>query len=78
MTPFDKMLGESNDFLKYYLNWKKKLFLLLVLLIKRYFEYYKIKQDERDVLAREGKKPFSFDNWKTECKDVGDDDPAKV
>lgn len=60
MTPFDKMLGESNDFLKYYLNWKKKLFSLLVLLIKRYFEYYKIKQDERDVLAREGKKTFKF------------------
>ena len=78
MTPFDKMLGKSNDFLKYYLNWKKKLFSLLVLLIKRYFEYYKIKQDERDVLAREGKKPLSSDNWKTECKDVGDDDPAKV
>lgn len=78
MTPFDKMLGKSNDFLKYYLNWKKKLFSLLVLLIKRYFEYYKIKQDERDVLAREGKKLLSFDNWKTECKDVGDDDPAKV
>ena len=26
----------------------------------------------------EGKKPLSFDNWKTECKDVGDDDSAKV
>ena len=30
------------------------------------------------MLAIEGKKPLGFDNLKTECKDIGDDDTAKL